>query len=220
MIFAGAVTAVVVCSWRMGMNEKNDASTVLENAGLSLSVQGLRGRQSVRATFRLPDHIIRLLGIVASQLGLKQKSLFDQLVEDMDVLNRVAERARELVSGGGERRQKTFVLSRRSLEVIDKVARTQNIPRDVLVEISIRRLLPVMNAEQEKHRKRTLIYREMEKFADQCKELVRQADRLLGREDRAYTLLKKVADVCEENVTELGAIVESGRAMEDYGFGK
>ena len=47
----------------------------------------LKKKQSVRATFRLPDEIINLLSVVASQLGLKQKSLLDQLVEDKELLD-------------------------------------------------------------------------------------------------------------------------------------
>jgi hypothetical protein len=109
----------------------------------------------------LPDHIIKLLGMVASQLGLKQKSLFDQLIENEEILIKVAESALGKVFGAEERRQKTYVLSRRSLEVLDNASRQLNIPRHMLVEVSIKRLLPVINDEQEKHRKRKLIYGEI-----------------------------------------------------------
>ena len=49
---------------------------------LGLTADLLKGKQSIRATFKLPPDIIRLLSIAASQLGIKQKTLFDQLVED------------------------------------------------------------------------------------------------------------------------------------------
>jgi len=39
----------------------------------------LRGRQSVRATFRLSERAIDALSIVSVHLGIKQKSLFDHL---------------------------------------------------------------------------------------------------------------------------------------------
>ncbi|RPI51694.1 MAG: hypothetical protein EHM49_06780, partial [Deltaproteobacteria bacterium] len=67
------------------MGDANKENIILQSSGLTITAMGLRGKQSVRATFRLPDHIIKLLGMVASQLGLKQKSLFDQLVEDKEV---------------------------------------------------------------------------------------------------------------------------------------
>ncbi|MFO7496112.1 MAG: hypothetical protein R6X05_10835, partial [Desulfobacterales bacterium] len=39
----------------------------------------LRGRQSVRATFKLTESCINAIHIVAAHMGIKQKSLFDQL---------------------------------------------------------------------------------------------------------------------------------------------
>jgi len=53
----------------------------VDRAEKDLNADALRGRQSVRATFRLPTEMVSLLSIAASHLGLKQKSLFDQLVE-------------------------------------------------------------------------------------------------------------------------------------------
>jgi hypothetical protein len=202
------------------MDDAHMKKNSLQNSGLTITAEGLRGKQSVRATFRLPDHIIKLLGIVASQLELKQKSLFDQLVEDEEILIKVAEGASGKVFAGEERRQKTYVLSRRSLDVLDNVARQQNIPRDVLVEVSIKRLLPVMNDEQERHRKRKLIYEEIRTFLEQGEKILRKSSRLLGKEDHAYGLLKKIMDVCEENVLELESIIEKGQPIENFELGK
>jgi len=41
----------------------------------------LRGRQSVRTTFKLSERSIDALSILAGQLGIKQKSLFDHLID-------------------------------------------------------------------------------------------------------------------------------------------
>ena len=65
----------------------------------------LRGRQSVRATFKLSERAIDAMSIVAVHLGIKQKSLFDHLIEDMQSLTRV---------------QKTFVISRKTLSNLDE----------------------------------------------------------------------------------------------------
>ena len=138
----------------MNMIHENSGDNIPHNSALFISAQGLKGKQSVRATFRLPEHIINLLGIVASQLGIKQKSLFDQLLENKDVLIKVAEKAHTNIHVKEERRQKMFVLSKNSLNVLAAVAKQQKIPRDFLVEISIERLLPIINAEQEKLKKR------------------------------------------------------------------
>ncbi len=200
----------------------SDVKTGKKNSGRSalfISAQGLKGKKSVRATFRLPEHVISLLGIVASQLGIKQKSLFDQLIEDKDVLTRVAEEAHDSDHLLENRRQKTFVLSRKALDVLDSVAKQQNMPRDFLVKISIERLLPVIDAEQEKHKKRKLIYKDMKLYLLQGKKLLSKTERVLGEEDQVSSKLRKIVETCEANVSELAGIIEGGRAMEDFTSG-
>ncbi len=187
-----------------------------EQADLNISAEGLRGKQSVRTTFRLPPHVIELLGIVAAQLNLKQKSLFDQLIEDVGVLDKVAERAHGYAPASPERRQKTFVLSRRSLEVLEQVASRQNIPRDVLVEISIRRLLPVMTAEQEKHRKRTELLRDLKVYYEQGKKVRQKAEMLVGGDDPVVAMVAEVVATCGEKVAELEDIVRKGQSLEGF----
>ena len=114
----------------------------------------LRGRQSVRATFRLTAGCIDAISIVAAQLGIKQKSLFDHLVEDSRSLNTIAREIQNIKLNIPGRIQKTFVISRRSLLSLDKVSKNFNAPRDVLVELSVKRLLPIIAKEREKHHKR------------------------------------------------------------------
>ena len=194
-------------------NEKNEGSLPQP------SFADLRGRQSVRATFKLSARAINAISILSEQLGIKQKSLFDQLIEDKSVLDIVAENALESEASDESRRQKTFVLSRRSLEVLDTVARQKEIPRDLLVEVSIQRLLPVMLTEKEKHRKRTIIYKEMENYLGQGRKLLEKAGKILNKQDLAYTLLENAVGVCEEKVSELREIVEKGQSMEDYKAG-
>lgn len=50
----------------------------------------LRGKQSVRATFKLSQKAIDAIGLVAIHMGIKQKSLFDHIIEDMDALDTLA----------------------------------------------------------------------------------------------------------------------------------
>ena len=85
-----------------------------DRPGIEISEARLRGRQSVRTTFRLPVHLIELLGIMAGQFGVKQKSLFDQMIEDKEVLNEVADWVSAYVPEKIERRPKTYVLSKQS----------------------------------------------------------------------------------------------------------
>ncbi|OKY76505.1 MAG: hypothetical protein BM485_04555 [Desulfobulbaceae bacterium DB1] len=198
------------------MGKTKDGENSSEYAGLFISAEGLKGKQSVRATFRLPIHIIDLLGIVAAHLNLKQKSLFDQLVEDVSVLDKVAKKAHEYSPENGERRQKTFVLSRRSLEVLDLVARQRNIPRDVLVEVSIQRLLPVIDAEQQKQKNRALLHKDMESYLAQGENLLRKAQTLLGEDDQVSEMMADIVGICAKKVSELESIIARGQSMERF----
>ena len=76
----------------MEENEKpeKDAHITLPRASSS----DLRGKQSVRATFKLSERAIDALSIVAIHLGIKQKSLFDHLIDDTRSLKVIARDAR------------------------------------------------------------------------------------------------------------------------------
>ena len=104
-------------------------------------------------------------------------------------------------------------------ESLDTVAKQQKIPRDFLVEISIERLLPVITAEQEKHQKRKLIYKDLQDYLFQGQKLLRKTERVLGKDDRVSAKLRKIVAAYEANVTELADRIESGRIMEDFSAG-
>ncbi|MBU2430178.1 MAG: hypothetical protein KKH99_05750, partial [Proteobacteria bacterium] len=72
----------------------------------------LRGKQSVRATFKLSQKAIDAIGLVAIHMGIKQKSLFDHIIEDLDALDSLARTIRIQQFKKIPRIQKTFVLSR------------------------------------------------------------------------------------------------------------
>ncbi len=79
----------------------------------------LRGKQSVRATFKLSENAINAITTVSIHLGIKQKSLFDHLIEDMKSLEQIA---REISTHDHIQRariQKTYVLSRRTLSSLE-----------------------------------------------------------------------------------------------------
>ena len=145
--------------------------------------------------------------------------IFDQLVEDKNVLTKVAEQAHDTGQEHERRRQKTYVLSRKSLYVLDTVAKQQKVPRDFLVEVSIERLLPVITAEQEKHKKRKLIYKDLEGYLRQGQKLLGKTEQVLGENDQFSVKLRKIVETCEANVADLAAVIESGRAIEDFTSG-
>jgi len=194
---------------------EKDEDDKSESSTLGLSAEALRGRQSVRATFKLPAEIIGLLSRAATQLGLKQKSLFDQLVENREILEQVAAGAEGYTQQGEHRHQKTYVLSRNSLVALDYVAKAYGLPRDLLVEISISRLLPVISAEQEKQKQRRQILSEMEAYFHQGLELLGRTELALGAEDPATRQLRLLMVQFGRNIEHLQEEIARGRDIED-----
>ena len=133
----------------MNQNDKNERTKEISLPKTFTS--DLRGRQSVRATFKLSEGCIEALSIVATHLGIKQKSLFDHLVEDARTLKSIAREIQNIKITKRDRIQKTFVLSRRSLLSLENVSKNFNAPRDALVELSVQRLFPIIAKEREKH---------------------------------------------------------------------
>ena len=75
--------------------EKKEKQWVKGGGELSLpSSSDLRGRQSVRATFKLTEMAINAVNIVSTHLGIKQKSLFDHLIDDSQSLDVIAKEVR------------------------------------------------------------------------------------------------------------------------------
>jgi len=59
------------------MEKKEKIQIYLGKSVSKTSALDLRGRQSVRATFRLSEDCIDAISILSAQLGIKQKSVFD-----------------------------------------------------------------------------------------------------------------------------------------------
>lgn len=198
------------------MGLKNSVTANGRATRFELSLDDLKGKQSVRATFRLPKEAIDLLGVIASQLGIKQKSLFDQLVEDSGVLDQLAAEAQSYTPAARERQQKTFVISRSSLVSLDSIAQQQHVPRDLLVEFSIKRLLPVIATELKKHERRKVLLQEMQAYLEHGKNLLAKAEELVGKEDELYAMLDHQVKLGERNVAVINTIVERGKPMEEW----
>ncbi|MGD2127512.1 MAG: hypothetical protein PVG99_15650 [Desulfobacteraceae bacterium] len=180
------------------------------------SSSDLRGRQSVRATFRLSEKAIEAVSILSVHLGIKQKSLFDHLLEDRASLDRIA---KEIQSGKIEqqsRLQKTYVLSRKTLSCLDRTSKSFDTPRDVLVEYSIRRLLPLITQERDKHQKRKEILEELGEYLRQSKKVLQKSKELLGQDDPVHDKLESAMKALFSAYTHIESFVERGRMIEDF----
>jgi hypothetical protein len=176
----------------------------------------LRGRQSVRATFKLSARAIDVLSIVATQLGIKQKSLFDHLIEDVQSLNVIANEIEDDVFDALERVQKTFVVSRRTLSCLEQTSRQFNAPRDALVEYSIQRLLPVIAKERERHSKRKAILNDINAHLAQGLKTLQKAQSLLGEEDPVYARFETAMQSLANAQGHIENYVKRGSAIEEF----
>jgi len=176
----------------------------------------LRGRQSVRATFRISERAIDALSIVSVHLGIKQKSLFDHLIEDSDTLRLIAREIESYEFQQLNRIQKTYVLSRKTLSSLDRTARSQNAPRDALVEYSIQRLLPIILKEREKHLMRKEILGDLTEFLKEGEKILRKSKDSLGSDDPVYDRLRAAMVGLVNAYRHIDSYVEKGKIIEEF----
>jgi hypothetical protein len=181
------------------------------------SALDLRGRQSVRATFRLSEACIDAISILSAQLGIKQKSVFDHLMEDIQVLKEMARELTETeLDRHGNRIQKTFVISRRSLSFLDSISDEFDAPRDALVEYSVRRLLPIIAKERKRHEKRKELFAEISNHFAEAGNLLSTADKILGADDPVVSKLAAAMAVYKNAFDDIANFIERGKIIEEF----
>lgn len=191
----------------------------LRQPGFSLpqtTTSDLMGRQSVRATFRLTEGCIDAISIVAAHLGIKQKSLFDHLVEDDHSLRSIAREIQQLKVTRQGRIQKTYVISRRSLLSLDHIARNFDAPRDALVEYSVQRLLPIISRERQKHEKRKEMLGEITAHMIAGGKLIKKIEKVLGQDDPIFQKMETVMNVYNSAYGTIESFIEKGKIIESF----
>lgn len=197
--------------------DDNDNKKVSEKNPLPLpSSVALRGRQSVRATFKLTGKAIDAISVVAAHLGIKQKSLFDHLIDDTRSLNLIA---RNINSGRFKRLnriQKTYVISRKTLCCLEEVSKNFSAPRDALVEYSIQRLLPVIAEEREKHQIRKEILSIITEYLKQGEKILERSKKLLGEDDPVYDKFSTSMAALHNAHHSIESFIEKGEIIERF----
>ena len=181
-----------------------------------ISSSGLRGRQSVRATFKLSSGCIEAISIVAAQLGIKQKSLFDHLAQDSESLNAIAREVQNARMRAENRVQKTYVISRKSLSLLDEISRAFNAPRDALVEFSVRRLLPVIDNEQKKYERRKAAFAGIRRHLGHGRQMVETMIAELGEDDPVVAKMISVMENYNGAARAIESFLERTRGIEDF----
>ena len=197
-----------------------NGSDIFNTQNISVSTfDDLRGRQSVRATFKLTNNCIEAISIVAAQMGIKQKSLFDHLFQDIDTLSTIARKYSNARLQSANRVQKTYVLSRNSLLSLEDVARHFNAPRDVLIEISVQRLMPIITTERQRYAKRKTVFAKIRRHLEDGRKLLNAAYAELGEEDPLTDRLTAVLGVYESAFKQMSGFMERGKGIEDFELG-
>lgn len=197
--------------------EKNKENQMDINISVSNpSALDLRGRQSVRATFRLSEACIDAISILSAQLGIKQKSVFDHLMEDVQILKNMASELENTEFNRHRRIQKTFVISRRSLSFLDTIASKHNAPRDALVENSVRRLLPIIARERKRHEKRKELLVGISNHFAKGEKLLSKAEKSLGTEDPIVDKLQTAMAVYKNALDDITNFIERGKIIEKF----
>jgi hypothetical protein len=182
------------------------------------SISDLRGRQSVRATFKLTARAISVLNTVSIHLGIKQKSLFDHLMEDCQTLHSIAKKLEMRHFNALQRIQKTFVLSRKTLASLCEAAEYSGAPRDAIVEYSIYRLESVLSDELKKQKIRKQIQSRLAEQIDNMKKILKDSQKLLGNGDPLCRSLENMTDACISAYNDLGLFVNKGKIIEDFDY--
>lgn len=197
-----------------GKADKKNAASALFTSRATMA--DLRGRQSVRATFRLSTGCINAISVVAAHLGIKQKTLFDHLAEDNELLASLARNLENLKLSTENRVQKTYVISRRTLASLEEVARSYNAPRDALVEISVRRLLPLIARERQKHRKRKALLTEIQEHFERGRRLLKKIEAELGKDDPLSIKLAVATNAYGNACAFIKDYIEKGEIIESF----
>ena len=180
------------------------------------SSRDLRGRQSVRATFKLTAKAIETMSAVSVHLGIKQKSLFDHLIEDLESLERIARQMGDATRNLPSRMQKTFVLSRRTLSCLDQTAKQYAASRDALVEYSIQRLQPVIAKEKKRHAERKRLLNKFDEFLSSAETILTEAEQALGPGDPVFDQLEKAILGMLNTRDDIAAFIEKGKIIESF----
>lgn len=184
----------------------------------TMTTMSLKGKQSVRETFKLTSSCVRAINIVAKQLRIKQKSLFDHLAEDVSGLESIAQKAgvEDAMDDGRTYVQKSYVISRNTLRTLTDISKRFGVSRDVLIERSVQRLLPIIEREKESHRKRMRLLQGIENYMVEGHELLNQIEQSVGVEDPLCQAFKTIMTTFTQVKTQIDDIIDRGKRVERF----
>jgi hypothetical protein len=149
-------------------------------------------------------------------MGIKQKSLFDHIIEDLDALDNLAQNIQIRQFKKIPRKQKTFVLSRKTIEALAAISETYGMPRDALVEYSVKKLESIISAEKLRHKERKLLQGNVLEHFNKGRLLYKKAVDILGKDDPFCRRIEKAVFACQKTEEELIEFIEKSKVLEDF----
>jgi hypothetical protein len=198
------------------MKTNNKATQAAGNGPPMVSILGLKGRQSVRVTFSLTEGCIDAISIVANQMGIKQKSIFDYLTEDSETLMSITGEIKQNAVENKGRIKKTYIINRKSLDVLDRISHSFSISRDAFIEYSIQKLLPLIDQEREKHDKRKVFLFRMRQHFEKGEKLLTDIRQELGDDDPILSKFSAVMAGYEAAKADIEKFIHKSTDIEDF----
>jgi hypothetical protein len=181
-----------------------------------MTTLALKGKQSIRTSFKLSEGCIQAINIVATQLGIKHRSLFDYLVEDNESLETLAKEIVKIEPSKNKGSQKSFIVSRDTLKAIDSLCEKLNISRDTLIEVSVKRLLPIIEKEMKSHSKRKELFELVDKQYQESRKMLNLIKQGVGTEDPAYKAYQATVATCKQVKKQFNEILSKGEITEGF----
>ena len=180
------------------------------------SATDLRGRQSIRVTFKLTPGCIRAMNILGAHLRLKPKSLFDHMVRERKTLEAIAAQVDAVPTNKTPRATKTYVISRDAALILDEVARARGLSRDLLVESSVQHLMPLIQREQVRHNARKILLARMERHLKEGRKMYADMEGELGANDPMCDRMQHVMGAYERAFAVMAAFIKKGENIEGF----
>ena len=112
--------------------------------------------------------------------------------------------------------QKTFVISRKTITNLKRTCKEYEAPRDLLVEQLIQRLIPLIDIEKKKHRKRKEIIKELESLFLDGSRVIEKSAKDLGQDDPVYERVESIIRNMQSNLQEIDSIIKKGEMIEEF----
>ena len=136
-------------------------------------------------------------------------------LDDLDVLESIASEIAGVDSHKSAKVQKTYVISRKSLDYLETISKRFQVPRDLLVELSVERLLPIIKKERLKTEKRKKVFAHLQKYLLEGTNLLNNSIKDLGEDDMTIDMLYTILASTEMASKQLDALIKKGDIIEE-----